>query len=290
VDLATLQLLADDATPYLYGFGIAAIVIETIVLAKTTRRDVKSRRLGVYCGLLGFGVEGVAHATFALALLYTVYEFRFFDLGLGPEVWLLCFLVNDAMFYVSHWAQHQVRLLWAVHVVHHSAKHYDLTTGIRGSALGVFATFPFYFWIPLLGIHPLIFIIVDKAFKVYGLAYHTEAIRRMGPLEAILVTPSSHRVHHATNPQYIDRNYGGFFILFDRLFGTFVPEEEECVYGLKKDWHGYGVWDAQTHELRDIWRDVRGANTLREALGYVFGPPGWRPRELRPALPPNRGR
>jgi sterol desaturase/sphingolipid hydroxylase (fatty acid hydroxylase superfamily) len=278
VDLTSLQALTDRIEPAFYGFGIAAIVVETLWYVITnTPRDAKSRRLGVLCGLLGFGVEGVVHATFALAALFVVYEHRFFDLGFGPETWLLCFLVNDAMFYVSHRAQHEIRLLWAVHVVHHSAKHYDLTTGVRGSALGVFATFPFYVWIPLLGIHPLVFLLVDKGFKFYGLAYHTEAIRRLGPLEAFMVTPSSHRVHHATNPQYIDRNYGGFFILFDRLLGTFVPEQEPCIYGLKKDWSGTTVADAQLHELKDIWRDVRAAKSWRDALGYMFRPPGWAP-------------
>lgn len=278
MDLAALQHLTDDISPALYGFGIAAIVAETLFLKLTRRpRDVASRRLGVLCGLLGFGVEAVVHATFALVALAWVYEHRLFDLGLGPSTWLLCFAVNDLMFYVSHRAQHEHRLLWAVHVVHHSAKHYDLTTGVRGSAFGVFATLPFYLWIPLLGIHPLVFLLVDKGFKFYGLAYHTEAIRRMGPLEALLVTPSSHRVHHATNPQYIDRNYGGFFIVFDRLFGTFVPEQEPCVYGLKKDWDGRKLIDAQLHELRDLWADVRGAGSVAEALAFLWKPPGWRP-------------
>ncbi len=281
-----LTALSGGIGPWLYGFGIAAIVLETVILSRTTERDVKSRRLGIYCGLLGFGVEGLVHATIALGALSWVYQHRLFDLGLGPETWLLCFFVNDAMFYVSHYAQHRIRLLWAVHMVHHSARHYDLTTGVRGSALGVFATFPFYFWIPLLGIHPLVFLLMDKGFKFYGLAYHTEAVRRMGPLEAILVTPSSHRVHHATNGQYLDRNYGGFFILFDRLFGTFVPEEEPCIYGLKKDWHGYGLWDAQTHELADIWRDVRASRSVSEAVGYVLGPPGWAPTLRGAATPP----
>lgn len=286
MDLASLEALTSDISPALYGFGIAAIVLETLILKATrTPRDVKSRRLGVACGLLGFGVEAVVHATLSLGVLFWVYSHRIWDLSLGPTTWLLCFFVNDAMFYVSHRAQHRVRLLWAVHLVHHSAKHYDLTTGVRGSALGVFATFPFYFWIPLLGIHPLVFLLVDKGFKFYGLAYHTEAIRRMGPLEAVLVTPSNHRVHHATNEQYLDRNYGGFFCIFDRLLGTFVPEEEPCVYGLKKEWHGYNLLDAQVHELRDLWRDMRAARGIGEALQYALKPPGWAPEGATAGAP-----
>lgn len=175
---------------------------------------MRSRRLGVVCGLLGFGAEAAAHATFAWLILNAVYQHRLFDLGFGATAWLLCFVLNDLMFYVSHRAQHRIRLLWAVHLVHHSARHYDLTTGVRGSVFGVLATFPFYAWIPLVGIHPLVFLFVDRLFKFYGLAYHTEFVRRLGPLEAVLVTPSSHRVHHAVNDGYIDRNYG---------CGTFGP-------------------------------------------------------------------
>ena len=279
--LADVQQLMDDVSPLLYGFGLVVIVAETLYhVVRNIPRDVKSRRLGIYCGLLGFGVEGIVHATVALGILAWVYEHRFFEIGFVWWAWLLCFLVNDLMFYVSHRAQHEIRLLWAVHCVHHSAKHFDLTTGVRGSALGVFATFPFYAWIPLLGIHPVMFLIVDKLFKFYGLAYHTEFVRRLPePLEAVLVTPSSHRVHHAVNPHYIDMNYGGAFIVFDRLFGTFVPEEEPCVYGLKKDWHSYNLWDAQVHEFRDIWRDVKSANSISHAIQYVVGPPGWSPPE-----------
>ncbi|MCP4922286.1 MAG: sterol desaturase family protein [Proteobacteria bacterium] len=199
------------------------------------------------------------------------------DVGFEWWVWVGCFVVNDAMFYVSHRAGHEVRVLWAVHCVHHSPKHYDLTTGIRGSLFGVFTAFPFVAWIPLLGIHPLVFLIVDRVFKFYGLAYHTEAIGKLGWLDRWLITPSVHRVHHATNPQYLDRNYGGFFLGFDRLLGTWTPEEDEPVYGLTKDWNGTTVWDCQTHELRDLWRDVRSARSLGDAIRFALKPPGWRP-------------
>lgn len=276
--LAAIERFNDVVEPALYVFGISAVVAETLYLAKKKLpRDVASRRLGVKCGLLAFGAEGIWHATAMFAIQMWVYEHRLFDVGFAWWVWLLCFVVNDLMFYVSHRAQHRCRVLWAIHVVHHSPKHYDLTTGIRGSALGFASAFPFYVWIPLLGIHPLIFLTVDKLFKFYGLAYHTEFVDKLGPLDRILVTPSNHRVHHATNPQYIDRNYGGFFALFDRLLGTFTDEQEKPVYGLVKDWDGRALWDCQVHEFRDIVRDVRQARSAREALGYVFGPPGWKP-------------
>ena len=275
--VATTALL-DGVTPMLYAFGIGLILLETVVMVvRDLPRDKKSRWLGVKCGVLAFGTEGILQATVLLALHFWVWEHRLFDLGFTPFAWLLCFVINDAMFYVSHRAQHRCRLLWAVHVVHHSPKHYDLTTGIRGSALGTLASFPFVLWIPLVGIHPVMFLVADKLFKFWGLAYHTESIGKLGWLDRIFVTPSNHRVHHATNPQYIDRNYGGLWVGFDRLLGTFEPEVEEPRYGLVKDWHGYGLIDCQVHEFRDLWRDMRGADSVADALRYAVMPPGWAP-------------
>jgi len=280
MSLDGIQAFSDGLGPVLYGFGIGMIVLETVVLTvKKLPRDKKSRWLSVWCGLLGFGTEGVVHATLLFGFGLWLYEHRVFDLGFDWWVWVLCFLINDLMFYVSHRVMHRVRILWAIHCVHHSPRHYDLTTGIRGSALGVFASFPFVAWIPLLGIHPLVFLIVDKLFKFYGLAYHTEAVRKLGWLDRILITPSVHRVHHATNPQYVDKNYGGFFVLFDRWFGSYEPEVEEPAYGLVKDHTPTTLADAQLHEFKDLWRDVRGAESLGDALRYCFMPPGWSPEQ-----------
>ena len=276
--LPAIEAFNASVSPVLYGFAIVAIVAETLYLIRAQAgRDVRCRRLGVKCGALAFGAEGLFQATALLAMQAWVYEHRVFDLGLHPWVWVLTLVLNDLMFYVSHRMQHRCRILWAVHVVHHSPKHYDLTTGIRGSVLGWLVVFPFYVWIPILGIHPLIVVIVDKVFKFYGLAYHTELVGRLGWVDRVLVTPSTHRVHHATNPGYLDKNYGGFCLLFDRLFGSWVPEGEPCTYGLVKDWHGYGLWDCQFHELRDLWRDVKAASSAGDKLRYVFMPPGWKP-------------
>ena len=120
-------------------------------------------------------------------------------------------------------------------------------------------------------------LVAIERFQFDRLGYRIEFVRSLGILDRILGTPSDHRVHYATNPQYIDRNYGGFLIIFDRLFGSFEPEDEPCTYGLVKDWDGRELWDCQVHEFRDLWRDARSACSLRDALGYVFRPPGWKP-------------
>jgi sterol desaturase/sphingolipid hydroxylase (fatty acid hydroxylase superfamily) len=281
VDLQLLERLNVGISPLLYGSAILALIAETWIMARRhIPRDKKSRWLGIQCGLLAFGVEGVVNATVLVALQFMVYEHRLFDPGTVWWVWPLCFLINDVMFYVSHRLSHEIRLFWAVHVVHHSPRHYDLTTGIRGSALGGILNLPFVVWIPILGIHPLVFLIVNKLFKFYGLAYHTEAVGSLGWVDRVLVTPSNHRVHHAKDPHYLDRNYGGFFILFDRLLGTFTPESTKPTFGIVKDWHGYGLVDCQVHEFRSLWEDLRGAQNWRERWHFLFGPPGWRPEPM----------
>ena len=277
VDVARLEALLAEVSPALYAFGIGIVVLESVVFAKTRPgRDRRSRILSIKCGALGFGFEFLFHASAFFAAQMWIYQYRWFELGQGWEVFALCALINDAMFYLSHFLQHHVRFLWAVHCVHHSPKQYDLTTGICGSVLGPLVTAPFYLWIPLLGIHPLIFLICDKPFKFVGLAYHTDVVPKLGPLEYLFVTPSAHRVHHASDEKYLDRNFGGFLIVFDRLFGTYKEEKETPTYGLVKKWHSYSVWECQVHELRDLWRDARNASTFADALRYFYKPPGWR--------------
>jgi len=271
---AALEQFHGYLSPALYAFAIGAIIVETIVLAKRgAPRDKRSRWLGIRSGALAFGV-GAVFSTLVLVTAQTwVYEHRVVDLGFGPAAWIVCFLINDLMFYVSHRLQHEVRFLWSVHVVHHSSRHYDLTAGIRGSMFDALVHFPFYVWIPILGIHPIIFVILETAFRFYGLAYHTESVGKLGVLDEILVTPSNHRVHHGSNKKYLDCNYGGFFILFDRVLGTFRREEERPTYGLTKPWHSYKLWDCQLHELRDLLRDVKRAPDMRTRLRVMFGKP-----------------
>ena len=264
-------------TPGLYIFAIGAIILETVIFTLQRKsRDKKSRWLGIGCGALSFGFGYIFYVLVMYGAQLWVYEHRVFDLGFAWYAWVFCYLVNDVMFYISHRIEHRVRLLWCVHVVHHSPKHYDLTTGIRGSVFDAIFHFPFYVWIPLLGIHPLIFIIMETTFKFIGLAYHTEFVQKLGIFDKIFVTPSNHRVHHGSDVKYLDRNYGGFFIIWDRLFGTYQPEEEKPVYGIRKNWHGYNIVDCQLHEFKDLWKDVRSAPTLADKLRYVYKPPGWR--------------
>lgn len=193
--------------------------------------------------------------------------------------WLLLIVLDDLCYWAYHASSHKVRFFWASHVNHHSSEHYNLSTALRQSWTKQIVT-P-WFWLPLalLGF-PAWMIMMQQAFSLlYQYWIHTEAIRSLGPLEQVLNTPSHHRVHHASNRRYLDKNHAGIFIVWDRLFGTFEPEDEHepVVYGLTKNIHSYNLVRIAFHEYVDIWRDLRRARSPREAWMYVFGPPGWSP-------------
>jgi sterol desaturase/sphingolipid hydroxylase (fatty acid hydroxylase superfamily) len=197
------------------------------------------------------------------------------DLGAGPLAWALAVLGWDFIYYWNHRFMHESRYLWAYHVVHHSSEHYNLSTALRqpvADAIGVFAP---YGALCLLGIRPELIAQARGINLLYQYWIHTDAIRRLGPLESVLNTPSHHRVHHGSNHHYIDRNHGSILIVWDRLFGTFQREDEPVVYGLTRNIETYNPVRIATHEYADILRDVRSATTWRERLSFVVRGPGW---------------
>jgi sterol desaturase/sphingolipid hydroxylase (fatty acid hydroxylase superfamily) len=227
-------------------------------------------------GVLNVGVSGGAKLL-ALPVFAFAYEHRVADLGQPSRwwSWLVLLFAEDCCYYWFHRIHHEVRLLWAAHVNHHSSEHYNLSTALRQTLLTPF-TSP-VFWVPLalLGFPPWMILTAQAWSLLYQFWLHTEAIPSLGPLEWILNTPSHHRVHHGAQVQYLDRNHAGIFILWDRLFGTFEPEGERVLYGLTKNIRSFNLIQIGFHELVAIWVDVRRAPTLRAKLGYVFAPPGW---------------
>lgn len=172
---------------------------------------------------------------------------------------------------------HEVRFLWAAHVNHHSRRKYNLSTALRQPWTTPFTAFWFWTPMPLLGFEPAMILTVQAISLLYQFWIHTETVDRLGALETVFKTPSHHRVHHAKNVRYLDRNHGGILIIWDRLFGTFAEEREPPVYGLTKDIETYNLFDIAFHEWRPLWRDVRSANPWRVRLAYLLKPPGWSP-------------
>ncbi|MET8837961.1 sterol desaturase family protein [Micromonospora sp. NPDC004540] len=191
--------------------------------------------------------------------------------------WVLVFFADDLAYYWFHRLHHEVRVLWASHVVHHSSVYYNLSTALRQSWTPM-TSLPFWLPLALLGIPPWMIFLQQSISLLYQFFLHTERVGVLArPIEFIFNTPSHHRVHHGSNAEYLDRNYGGILIVWDRLFGSFEPERAPARYGLTKNIQTYNPLRVATHEFAAIWSDVRHATSWRHRLGYLFGRPGWQP-------------
>ncbi|WP_232679136.1 sterol desaturase family protein [Nocardioides sp. R-C-SC26] len=192
--------------------------------------------------------------------------------------WAIAIVAVDVLFYWSHRISHRVRLLWATHQAHHSSEYFNFATALR-QKWNNSAELVVWLPLPLLGVPPALVFFGFSVNLVYQFFVHTERIGKLwAPYEFVFNTPSHHRVHHGSDPLYLDRNYAGILVIWDRLFGTFQAEEHRPTYGLTTPVGTYNIWRLQTHEYAAIARDVRAAPTVRDKLGYVFGPPGWRPQ------------
>jgi len=195
--------------------------------------------------------------------------------------WVLLFFLDDFAYYWFHRISHEVRLFWASHVVHHSSQHFNLSTALRQTWVPM-TYFPFWMPIALLGYKPYMIFTMQAVSLMYQFWIHTERIGKLPrPVEYVFNTPSHHRVHHGANDIYLDRNYAGIMIIWDRMFGTFQGEEERVRYGLTKNIGTFRPFRVAFHEYRAMWRDVRAAGSWHDRLGYVFGGPAWQPGKGR---------
>jgi sterol desaturase/sphingolipid hydroxylase (fatty acid hydroxylase superfamily) len=260
--------------------GFIALALAEMLVARARDRRRYCPKDTLTSLMLGFGSTIasaiVGGAIFAMAT--QVHQFRLFDIGYVWWAWPLCFVLDDLAYYAFHRSAHRVRWFWASHVIHHSSQHYNLSTALRQTWTG-FLSLAFIFRLPLflIGFPPTMVFFCAGLNLIYQFWIHTEMIGRMPRwFEAVMNTPSHHRVHHATNPRYLDRNYAGVFIVWDRIFGSFTPELEEDRprYGLVKNLGSFNLLWAAFHEwigiARDLWTAPWGAK-----LRYAFGPPGW---------------
>ncbi len=236
------------------------------------------RRDTLACLGMGLGnvVVNLPMKLFWLWLYELVYQFRLFEIPLSAWWgWPLLFLADDLCYYAFHRAHHRVRLLWCTHSNHHSSERFNLAVALRQPWTEALTAYWFWLPLPLLGFHPLAVILMQSISLIYQFFVHTEALRRLGPLEWLLNTPSHHRVHHGSNPQYLDKNYGGILIVWDRLFGSFEPEVEEVRYGLTKNLATFNPLRIAFHEWAAMLRDWRRAPDLRTAWNAAARPPGF---------------
>jgi sterol desaturase/sphingolipid hydroxylase (fatty acid hydroxylase superfamily) len=241
------------------------------------RDTAASLAMGVGSVLVGLAWGGVALAAYG-----ALHRHRLFELGSGAGVFALALLADDFAYYWFHRLHHEVRLLWASHVPHHSSRRYNLSTALRQSWTPMTAL---PFWAPLawLGFDPALLVTVHGLNLLYQFWIHTELVERCPAwFEAVFNTPSHHRVHHGSNPRYLDRNYGGILILWDRLFGSFEAEREPVRFGLTHDIDTYDPLRIAFGEFAAAARDAARAPAWSARLEALFGPPGWRPPAALP--------
>ena len=264
---------------YAIPFFVATVIVEIILTIKIKMDDYEFKDAGISITMgLGNVAVGLVTKGMILAIFLFLYQYRFFTIPFSWWSWLILLFAEDFCYYWFHRISHENRLFWASHVVHHSSKKYNLSTALRQTWTGSF--YSFVFWIPLifLGFHPIMVMVQMSVSLIYQYWIHTELITKMPNwFEAIFNTPSHHRVHHATNPQYLDRNHAGIFIIWDKLFGTFEPVIEKPVYGLVKNIETYNPIKVAFIEWYAMFRDFFTSKTsLKNKFKYFIKPPGWK--------------
>ena len=267
----------------LFSIPIYAIIIPAeILLSNFKHREFyswKETAMNIYLNLLNAGVDMLLRLFIAFALLNFIYQYHL-PINWNPVVyWIVLLFGEDLLFWTEHYIDHTVRLFWAVHVTHHSSPEYNLSTGFRSSVFMPVYKYLYFIPLVLLNFRPMDIVFMFSVTQIYGILVHTQAIKKLPRwVEYIFVTPSHHRVHHASNIPYLDRNMGMVFIFWDRMFGTFTEElpSEPPYYGLtkplEKPFHPIHI---VTHEWQAISKDLRKTKSLRTKLNYLLRPPGW---------------
>lgn len=250
-------------------------------------------------GSLGLGIGNVIVGFVTKAMIFGLflflYRYRLFNLDSTKWwYWLLLFFADDFSYYWFHRTAHNVNWFWASHVVHHSSEHYNLAAALRQTWTGnLTGSFLFWAWMSLVGFHPIWILFMQQISLIYQFWIHTETVNRLPKaIEYIFNTPSHHRVHHGSNLKYLDKNHAGILIIWDRLFGTFQPEEERPHYGLTKNIHSFNPVVIALTTWAELFRKAKSTGNLKQGLNYFIKAPGWSHdgssqtvKELRPAKP-----
>ena len=238
-----------------------------------TKDTWSSLALGIGNVLTGFVTKALIFGLFTV-----VYKFRLFHLDSSFWwYWVLLFFADDFSYYWFHRVSHNVNWFWASHVVHHSSQNYNLAAALRqtwtGNATG---SFLFWAWMPLVGFDPLHVLFMQQVSLIYQFWIHTETIHKMHPLyEFIFNTPSHHRVHHGSDLKYLDKNHAGILIIWDRMFGSFQPEEERPVYGLTKNIESFNPFVVAFKTWGELFKKGWHSGSVKHFINYFIQPPGW---------------
>lgn len=260
-------------------------ILIAIELAYTFYKKLGYYRLNDSIANLSQGIGQQVTGLFMKTALFFGYKYifehwRLFDLPNTIWIWIILFIGVDFFYYWFHRMSHQVNALWAAHIVHHQSEEYNLTVALRQSWFQSWFSWVFYLPLAWIGFDPLMFLTLSAFNTLYQFWIHTRTIKNMGFLEYIINTPSHHRVHHGSNPKYIDKNHAGSLIIWDKMFGTFQKEEEEVYYGITTPLASWNpVW-ANVHYWAELWGTAKKSDTLVDKINVFIKPPGWFPTKL----------
>lgn len=291
--------------PLIYGVPLflGLIALELVYSKSTGNKKLYDWKDLFASSAMGFGAMilapllKVVSAIFIFGVIYEVFnpvvgmdangeELRrnilgYASFGFAWYIWIICQVLDDFAYYWFHRANHEVRVFWAAHIVHHSSDNFNLGTGIRNGWFTILYKPLFYMWIPALGFRPEMLVVCLGIEALWQLQLHTKYVPKLGFLEYFLNLHTQHQVHHAQNIKYLDKNHGGFLNLFDRMFGSYKAldedDEEEILYGVIHAPKSYNPLVILTHEYADIWKDIKKAENPYQVFMYIFGPPGWSP-------------
>lgn len=257
------------ATPLLAALTLVELSMAFFNRETTRLKDMLANIcLGLLVILTGFFMKAFAFSFYSM-----VSAAAFIKPASTVLLWIIAFLLCDLVLYIYHRLGHKTRLFWAAHVAHHSSLYYNISVGFRINFIHLF--YRFLFWAPLclIGITAEMILLIESMTAIWNFLIHTEKIKKLGLLDQIFNTPSNHRVHHASNPEYIDKNLGGILIIYDRLFGTYAKETIPPVYGITHNIHTHNPGEVLMHEYRNVFNHLSKIKGIKNKIRYLFSKP-----------------
>ncbi|MGI9232593.1 MAG: sterol desaturase family protein [Woeseiaceae bacterium] len=266
---------------WFFVFALAFLVFELVryvVRKKLTWKLVGDTATNYVTLAFYLGLSYFVYAAFYISAFFYFHQFAVFDIGINWATITICIVLADLVYYWEHRFMHRVGIAWATHTVHHSSPHFNISVAYRFGPMD--DLWPVFFHLPLvlIGFNPFVVFFAEMFVQLYQTVLHTETIGKLPrPVEAIMNTPSHHRVHHGSNDKYIDKNYAGIFIVWDRLFGTFAEEKETVVYGITRPVDSVNPFVVFFHGLARLGQQVAKTKGLQNKLALLIKPPGWTP-------------
>lgn len=260
--------------------------LEAVVARKGKKNlfDFNSSIANISVGILERLMNLFISASFISVFYYIYEQYRVFDIPLNIYVWIILLLMTDLVWYWYHRLSHEINIFWAAHIVHHQSEEYNYTVSARITVFQALLRNVFWSVLPFLGFHPVMVVAILIVHGTYSFFTHTQVIGKLGWIEKIMITPSHHRVHHASDEKYLNKNYGDIFVFWDKLFGTFQREEEKPSYGLTHPLKSYSFLWQHFHYFMELLEGVKRKKTFREKLAIVFGKPEMLDQNIRPTL------